>query len=89
MFAQMQGIIKGARIELEHETALPYGAAVLVSIMPQPKLELTLEEKRRLTDSLCGTWAGDPSINTIFAEIEHHRTMSTSREVNFDVASGH
>lgn len=84
MLTQMQGIIRGKRIELEREPELPTGSVVLVQIQPKP---LTLEEKRRLADALCGAWADDPSIPSVFAEIERQRTLTTPREVSFEAAS--
>jgi hypothetical protein len=78
---QMQGIIRGRRIELEREPELPTGSVVLVQIQPKP---LTLEEKRRLADALCGAWADDPSIPSVFEEIERQRMVTVPREVVFD-----
>ncbi len=84
MATQLHGIIHGKRIELERETGLPAGSAVIVYIQPGP---LPLEEKRRLVDVLCGAWAGDPSLAPIFTEIEQQRAMTTPREVNFHAPS--
>ena len=84
MLTQIQGIIRGKRIELEREPELPTGSVVLVQIQPKP---LTLEEKRRLADALCGAWADDPSIPSVFQEIERQRTLAAPREVSFDAAS--
>lgn len=84
MSVQVQGIIRGRRIELEHETGLPTGSLVTVYLEPNP---LTMEEKRHWVDSLCGAWAGDSSIPTIFAEIARRRVNAIAREADFDVAS--
>lgn len=84
MLVTVQGTIRGKQIELERETGLPAGSIVTVNIQPRP---LSLEEKRRLVDLLCGAWAGDATIPSIFAEIEQQRHTATPREVNFDVAS--
>lgn len=51
------------------------------------KPELSLAEKRRLVDKLCGAWADDDSIPAIFAEIERERKASMPRPVNFDETS--
>ncbi len=75
---QMQGIIRGKQIELEREAGFPSGLTVIVNIQPKP---LTLEEKRRLVDSLCGAWADDSSLWPIFAEIERQRAITIPREV--------
>ncbi|MCW5852242.1 MAG: hypothetical protein KIT87_19365 [Anaerolineae bacterium] len=84
MTLQVLGTIDGKRIELERETGLPPGAQVLVVIHPRP---LSLTEKRHLVDVLCGSWAGDSSLEPIFAEIEQQRAISDSREVDFSVSS--
>lgn len=67
MGIQVQGVIHGNQIELEHETNLPQGSIVLVEIHPKP---LALEEKVRLVNLLCGSWAHDASLKAIFEEIE-------------------
>jgi hypothetical protein len=84
MVAHLHGVIHGKRIELEEETGLPSGSAVIVDIQPKP---LSLEEKQRLADTLCGTWATDPSLKPIFDEIERQRTLTAPRDVNFHAAS--
>jgi hypothetical protein len=81
---QVQGIIDGKLITLEHEIGLPPGQAVIVSVEPR---SLTVDEKRRLVDELCGAWAEDSSIGTVFAEIEDERSAARPREVEFDVSS--
>ena len=68
----LHGIIYGKRIELEEETDLPSGSSVIVDIRLK---SLSVEEKQRLTDALCGAWANDPSLKTIFEEIERHRAL--------------
>jgi hypothetical protein len=84
MLAQMQGVIDGKHIELECETGLPVGTTVIVRIQ---RKSLTLQEKRRWVDRLCGAWADDPSLKPIFAEIERQRALTMPREVNFHAAS--
>ncbi len=81
---QVRGVISGRYIELLHETDLPNGLPVTVEIRPEV---LSLAEKRRLVDELCGSWAGDESLTLIFSEIENRRHNSVPREVNFDAAS--
>lgn len=84
MALQLQGIVKGKQIELERETGLPIGSSVVVRVEPK---RLTLEEKKRLADSIFGSWAGDTSLKAIFAEMEKLRAITPPREVNFDAAS--
>ena len=84
MVVQLHGIIKGKQTELERETGLPSGSVVVVRVEPK---RLPLEEKRRLVDALSGIWADDPSLKTLFAEIERLRSITPPREVNFDAAS--
>lgn len=84
MVLQLHGVVKGKQIELERETGLPLGSAVVVRVEPK---RLGLEEKRRLVDVIFGSWADDSSLKTIFAEIERLRAVAPPREVNFDAAS--
>jgi hypothetical protein len=84
MVLQLHGIIKGKQIELERETGLPSGSAVVVRVEPK---RLPLEEKRRLVDALCGVWANDASLKPLFAEIERLRAIASPREVSFNAAS--
>jgi hypothetical protein len=84
MVLQLNGIVKGKQIELERETGLPSGSAVVVRVEPK---RLPLEEKRRLVDILSGVWADDSNLMALFAEIESLRDITPPREVNFDAAS--
>lgn len=84
MVLQLHGIVKGKRIELERETGLPAGSAVVVRVEPK---RLPLEEKRRLVDILSGVGADDSSLIALFAEIERLLAITPPREVNFDAAS--
>lgn len=47
------------------------------------KRTLPVMEQHRAIDDLCGSWAADESIPTIFAEIEGQRMLSQPREVSF------
>jgi hypothetical protein len=78
-----RGIIRGKDITLEAETGLPPGAAVVVTIRPEM---LTLEQKRQLIDELRGSWADDPSLEKVFAEIARERRAAVARDVDFDAA---
>ena len=84
MLVPIQGIIRGKQIELERETGLPSGSTVVVRIEPR---RVPLEERRRLVDVLCGAWANDTSLKSIFEEIEQLRALALPREVNFHAAS--
>ncbi len=84
MTMQAYGVINGKQIELERETGLPSGSAVMLEIYPAP---LTLSEKRELADQLCGSWSNDDSLRVIFAEIEQQRAATKPREVSFDASS--
>ena len=81
---QVQGVISGRYIKLLRETDFPDGQPVTVNIRPD---SFSLEEKRRLLDELCGSWADDSSIDPIFKEIEQGRHDSKPRKVNFDASS--
>ena len=74
------GVIRGKRIELEQEIGLPDGAPVELEILPR---KLSLEEKLKLVDSLCGAWEDDESLKTIFVRLEKEREGSASRYVEF------
>ena len=80
---QLQGVINGNNIKLFDEVNLPDGLQVFVDIRVKP---LSLEEKRKLADKLCGSWAKDQSLKPIFDEIKKNRN-GKPREVNFDAAS--
>lgn len=46
--------------------------------------ELTKEEKRSIAKDLCGSWSNDPSIDTIFEEIEKERHSYLGRKVGIN-----
>ncbi len=74
MSIQLQGVIKGKYIELEHDTGLPSGSNVVVQIQAKP---LSLEEKQQIVDTLSGVWQTDRSLLPIFEEIEQQRDRTT------------
>ena len=45
----------------------------------------SLEEKKNIIESLCGSWADDKSIDAIFKEIDLQRHIYSGRKINFDV----
>ncbi|MEK6657904.1 MAG: hypothetical protein AABY58_10740 [Nitrospirota bacterium] len=56
-----------------------------VSILLSRKKKISLEEKKNIIESLCGSWADDKSIDIIFKEIELQRHAYSGRKVDFDV----
>jgi hypothetical protein len=84
MEMQLHGIIDGKHIELEEETGLPAGSAVIVQIQPSGT---DLAIRRHMIEALCGAWADDPSIAAIFADIERQRDQATPRDFDFDAPS--
>lgn len=69
-------------IKLPEWVNIPDGTKVKVRI----ETETTKEEKRNLAEELCGSWAGDQTIDAIFEEIEKERHSYLGRKVNFDVS---
>jgi len=45
------------------------------------------EEKKNLVDALCGAWASDTTLSTIFAEVEQRRALTLPRAAHFDATS--
>lgn len=84
MLTHIRGVIHGKQIELDQETELLAGSRVVIDVKAQ---SLSLDEKRDWVDRLCGAWADDPSLKTIFAEIEQGRTFAIPRKVDFDAAA--
>jgi len=77
------GILKGSVVELEKETGLPHGAHVRVTLETDFP---NLEQRQQMADELCGAWAADESVESIFQAIEQSRLRATPREVDYDVA---
>ena len=84
MEMQLHGVIDGKHIELEQETGLPAGSAVLVQIQ---STDLDVAAKRRVIDALCGAWADDPSVAAIFADIQRQREDTTPRPIDYDASA--
>lgn len=82
MHVNANGKIHGDRIDLDRILSeFPDGASVSVSVSSR---ELSLDEKQRLVDELCGAWRGDDSIEPIFDEIARERASSAERSVDID-----
>ncbi len=56
-----------------------------ISSLISPQKKKSLEEKKNIIESLCGSWADDNSINAIIKEIDLQRHAYLGRKVNFDV----
>jgi hypothetical protein len=54
------------------------------SLLSRGKIQ-SLEEKKNIIESLCGSWADDKSIDVIFKEIDLQRHIYPGRKVEFDV----
>lgn len=51
----------------------------LSRLLQEPGLSLT--QKQKLVDDLCGAWADDQSIIPIFQEIEQQRALNMPRDI--------
>ena len=80
MTITLKGEIEEHAIKLPQWVHLPDGTKVTIKIEP----EISKEEKRRLAESLCGAWADDPSIDSIFEEIEKERHNYPGRRLDLD-----
>lgn len=82
MHANVNGKIHGDRIDLDRIlNEFPDGADVTVSVTAR---EMSIDEKHRVIDALCGSWRDDASIGPIFEEIARERAASAERSVNID-----
>lgn len=64
------GILHGDVVELDEKVTLPNGAYVQVTLEPRA---LSLDQKRKLALELCGAWASDKSLDSVFRTIELDR----------------
>lgn len=76
----LKGKVEKHAIKLPEWVQIPDGKEVEVRI----ETEMNKEEKRRLAANLCGAWADDPSIDSIFEEIEKERHKYPGREVDLN-----
>lgn len=58
---------------------------VFISSILLRQKKRSLEEKKNIIESLCGSWADDKSIDVIFKEIDLQRHIYPGRKVDFDV----
>jgi hypothetical protein len=80
MTITLKGKVEKHAIKLPEWVQIPDGTEVRVKI----ETEITGEEKRKLAANLCGSWANDPSIDSIFEEIERQRHKYPGREINLN-----
>ncbi len=80
MTITLKGKIEKHSIKLPEWVRISDGTEVTVRI----ETEMTKEEKRILAANLCGTWADDPSIDSIFEEIEKERHKYPGRGIDLD-----
>ncbi|MBT9139392.1 MAG: hypothetical protein DDT31_01976 [Syntrophomonadaceae bacterium] len=66
-------------IRFPQKICLPDGTQVVVRIEPV----LKTKEKQKVISELCGAWCDDPTIMSVFKEIEKERHCYFGREVNF------
>ncbi|MGR3303199.1 MAG: hypothetical protein ACUZ8I_11925, partial [Candidatus Scalindua sp.] len=62
------------------KVCIPDGTRVIVRIEPV----LRTKEKQKVISELSGTWSDDPTITSIFKEIEQERHYYYGREVSFE-----
>jgi predicted DNA-binding antitoxin AbrB/MazE fold protein len=67
-------------IRLPKKVRLPDGTRVIVKIEPI----LKTKEKLKIISELSGAWSDDPTIMSIFEELEQKRHHNIGREVSFE-----
>ena len=72
--------IEKGSIRLPKEVGLPDGTRVIVRIDPIRKTK----EKLKIISELSGSWSDDPTIMSIFEELDKKRHYNIGREVNFE-----
>ena len=72
--------IERGSIRLPKKVGLPDGTRVIVKIQP---LKST-REKQKIISELSGAWSDDPTIKSIFKEIEKERHRYFGREVGVE-----
>jgi len=66
-------------IRLPKKVQIPDGTRVIVKIEPI----LKTREKLKIISELSGSWSDDPTIMSIFEELEQKRHENIGREVSF------
>ncbi len=72
--------IEKGSIRLPNKVHLPDGTWVVVKIDPI----LKTKEKLKILSELSGAWSDDPTIMSIFKELEQKRHANIGREVSFE-----
>ena len=79
---------KAEKIKKELESLPPESLnevdAFISSLLLRQKRR-SLEGKKDIIESLCGSWADDATIDAIFEEIDLQRHVYPGRKVDFDV----
>jgi hypothetical protein len=82
MVVRTTGIVRENGIELTGPLPdLPSGTPVSVVVTPA---HVDDAERHRLIDALCGAWAEDSSLQSIFDELATARAAVASRAADFD-----
>jgi len=66
-------------IRFSKKVRLPDGTRIILRIEPV----LKTKEKLKIISELSGSWSDDPTIMSIFEELEHKRHHNSGREVTF------
>ena len=66
-------------IRLPKKVRLPNGTQIIVKIEPM----LKTKDKLKIISELSGSWSCDPTIMSIFEELENERHYDIGREVTF------
>ncbi len=72
--------IEKGLIRLPKKVQIPDGTRVIVKIEPM----LKTKEKLKIISELSGSWSNDPTIISIFNELEQNRHNNIGREVGFE-----
>jgi hypothetical protein len=80
MMITVKSRIENGSIRLPKRVKLPDGTQVIVRIEPIHKPK----EKLKIISELSGAWSNDPTIISIFADIDQERHRYFGREVSFE-----
>ena len=79
MTITLKSKIEKGWIRLPKKVRLPDGTRIIVKIEPI----LKSKEKLKIISELSGGWSDDPTIMSIFEELEQQRQHNIGREVTF------